>query len=64
MEKGRTTYTITRKGYHLLIDEIPAWICSQCGETYFEDNEVDAIQVVVKSVDSNIEGLRKERATA
>lgn len=64
MKKGKTTYTINKKGYHLLLDRIPAWICSQCGEVYFEGEEVDAIQKVVENVDSGVEKLRGEKATA
>jgi YgiT-type zinc finger domain-containing protein len=48
-QKGKTTYTINKKGYHLLIDEVPAWICEQCGEPYFEGDIVDAIQKLVGS---------------
>jgi len=33
------------------LDEIPAWVCSQCGEVYFEEPEVDAIQEVIPSLD-------------
>lgn len=43
---------------------IPACTCSQCGEAYFEGEEVDAIQKVIESVDSGVEKLRKEKATA
>ena len=64
MKKGNTTYTVTRKGYHLLIDEIPAWICSQCRETYFEGEAVDAIQEVIHGIDERVEKLRQEKAAA
>jgi len=54
MVRGKTTYTINRQGYHLLIDEVPAWVCQQCGEVYFEGEEVDAIQDLIKTIDSKI----------
>jgi len=54
MVRGKTTYTLNRRGYHLLIDEVPAWVCGQCGEVYFEGDEVDAIQDLVKTLDSKI----------
>ncbi|MCK4799195.1 MAG: YgiT-type zinc finger protein, partial [Spirochaetes bacterium] len=30
MKKGKTTYTLNGSGYHLLIDDVSVWICSQC----------------------------------
>jgi hypothetical protein len=33
-----------RKGYHVSWDAIPAWVCTQCGEPYFEAKEVELIQ--------------------
>jgi len=54
MVRGKTNYTLSRRGYHLLIDEVPAWICQQCGEVYFEGEEVDAIQDLIRTLDSKI----------
>lgn len=59
MKKGKTTYTINKKGYHLLIDEVPAWICEQCGEPYFEGDVVDAIQKIVGELDVRVENVRE-----
>jgi len=36
MERGTAPFHIDRKGYHLLFDRIPAWVCSQCGEVYLK----------------------------
>ena len=63
MKRGSTTYTINKKGYHLLIDDVPAWICSRCREVYFEDDAVDAVQEVIKGIDTKLAKLR-ELATA
>ena len=30
MKEGKTTYTLNGSGYHLLIDDVSVWICSQC----------------------------------
>ena len=60
MEKGKTTYTANRHGYHLLIDDVPAWICNQCGEVYFEEGEVDTIQNMLKDVDASAAKVRGE----
>lgn len=44
MEKATAPYGIDRKGYHIHWDAIPACVCTQCGEPYFEREEVDRIQ--------------------
>ena len=36
-------------------------MCTQCGEVYFEGEEVDSIQEVIKSIDEKIGKLRRER---
>ncbi len=59
MKKGKTTYTLNRAGYHLLIDDVPAWICSQCGEAYFEENAVDMIQRMIKNLDMQVSEVRE-----
>lgn len=63
MKKGKTTYTLNRSGYHLLIDDVPAWICSQCNEVYFEESAVDSIQNIVRSLNAQV-NLVREAETA
>ena len=50
-------FQINRKSYHLMLEAVPAWVCSQCGEEYFEETEVDAIQDVLKLLDERTEKL-------
>ena len=54
MVRGKTDYILSGRGYHLLIDEVTAWVCQQCGEVYFKVGEVDAIQDLIKTLDSKI----------
>ncbi len=35
----------------MILDYVPAWTRSQCGEAYFEEREVDQIQEIIKSVE-------------
>jgi len=51
MGRGTAPFHIDRKGYHLILDTIPAWVCAQCGEVYFEETEVEAIQKVMRDLD-------------
>jgi len=53
MACGTAPFHIDRKGYHLILDTIPAWVCGQCGETYFEEATVEAIQHVIRAVDTH-----------
>ena len=49
---------IDRQSCHVILDEVPAWVCEQCGEEYFEEKEVDAIQDLLKSVEQKSAALR------
>lgn len=57
MEKAMVAYTVDRKGYHLFIEKIPAYVCSQCGEKYFEEKEVEAIQNMIKALEEKLQDL-------
>ena len=55
MRRGAAPFHVDRKGYHLLFDAVPSWVCPQCGEVLLEEAEVDAIQQAVESVDRSTE---------
>jgi YgiT-type zinc finger domain-containing protein len=57
MKKGATPFHVDRKGRHVLLDSGPAWVCQQCGEACFEENEVDAIQDLINSVEQKADAL-------
>jgi len=57
MTRGIAPFHVDRNGYHLLLDSVPAWICSQCGETYFEESEVDSIQQAIRGIDEQAKRL-------
>jgi len=61
MERSMSTYTVDRKGYHLFIKEIPAYICTQCGEKYFDEEEVEAIQKLIQKVEAGIKEAQAAR---
>jgi len=42
---------IDRNGYRVSWDNIPAWVCDQCGEVMFEAREVDLIQEALVGLD-------------
>jgi len=51
MKRGTAPLHIDRNGCHVTIDNVPAWTCLQCGEAYFEEQEVDAIQDLISTVE-------------
>ena len=53
MTRASTPLHVDRNGCHVVLDSVPAWICAQCGESYFEEREVDLIQDLVRSVEQN-----------
>ena len=57
MKRGVAPFHIDRKGCHVVLDNVPAWVCEQCGEVYFEEKEVDAIQDLIESIDHKAAAL-------
>jgi YgiT-type zinc finger domain-containing protein len=57
MEKGTAPFHVDRNGYHLVLDTVPAWVCKQCGEVYFEETEVDSLQALIRTMDAQLEAL-------
>ena len=57
MVKGTAPFHIDRKGFHLTLDAVPAWVCQQCGEVYFDESEVDSIQEIIQALESRTEKL-------
>lgn len=51
MVKGAAPFSLARKGYHVSWDAVPAWVCAQCGEPYFESGEVELIQKTLAGLD-------------
>lgn len=57
MKKGETPIHIDRNGCHVTLDSVPAWVCTQCGESYFGEAEVDAIQDLIHSVEEKTNAI-------
>lgn len=51
MKRSSAPFHIDRNGYHLVFDMVPAWVCGQCGEAYFEEREVNTMQRVIQGLD-------------
>lgn len=62
MDKGSSPLHIDRKGCHVTLDNVPAWVCRQCGEAYFEENEVDAVQELLAVIEQKTQLLNAAAA--
>ena len=60
MHRATAPFNIDRDGYHVVFDSVPAWICRQCGEPYFEEREVDVIQGALRVLDERTRTLVAE----
>ena len=58
MKRQTAPLHIGRRLCHVMLDEVPAWVCEQCGEQYFEKNEVDVIQELLRIVEQKSDALR------
>jgi len=57
MKRSTAPFHVDRKGCHLVLDAVPAWVCEQCGESYFGEREVDTIQELIQLVDEKAQTL-------
>ena len=64
MKRASAPFHIDRDGYHLLFDTVPAWLCDQCGEAYFEEHEVNTLQRVMQGLDQEARQLVADLKTA
>lgn len=62
LEQKKISYNANRNGYHLIIDDVPAWVCVQCGEPLFDEPTVEALQAMLAEIDAHqnrLQGLAK-----
>lgn len=57
MQRGFTTFHASRKGYHLTLDRVPAWVCDQCGEAMFDEEQTAALQEMLEALDRKADNL-------
>ncbi|MCP4165339.1 MAG: YgiT-type zinc finger protein [Chloroflexi bacterium] len=52
VEAALVSYSVSRNGYHLIIDDVPAFKCTQCGEPMYPEEAVDLVQDMLRELDS------------
>ena len=51
MKRATAPFSLDRNGYHVSWDARIPWVCTQCGEPFFESREVDLIQKALTELD-------------
>jgi YgiT-type zinc finger domain-containing protein len=59
MVRQTAPFYIDQKDVHLSLDEVSAWVCTQCGEPYSEATEVDSMQAILRVADEQVEKLAR-----
>ena len=59
MKQGTAPIHIDRGGCHITIDNVPAWVCEQCGQPLFEEQQVETIQDIAQAVDEKARPLQR-----
>ena len=59
MKKGTAPFSVDRDEYHIHWHALPAWVCTQCGEAYFEKAEVNRIQRALQAVETVVPSSSK-----
>jgi len=54
MEWKAAPFQVDRKTYHLTLEAVPAWVCRQCGEAYFEEREVGILGGLLVALDQKV----------
>lgn len=53
------SYSVTRKGYDVILHDVPALVCDVCGEVFFAEDSVRKIQGMVGELDETSKKVRK-----
>ena len=51
MARGVAPFSVGREGFHVHWDALPAWVCQQCGEPFFETAQVERVQRALAAID-------------
>lgn len=60
--KGNTPFSSDRNSYHISWKSVPAWVCTQCGESLFKEHDVNHIQKGLQQIDHETVELTSKSA--
>ena len=47
MELTRTKFVVDLGSFVLIVKNVPAWVCRQCGEKVFDDDVMEKLEKIV-----------------
>lgn len=53
VQRSTAPVTIARNGYRLSWRDVPAWVCTRCGSSYFEPAEVKRVRTALQVLGSS-----------
>jgi len=56
--KGKKNFSVTRRAYCVIIQDIQTDVCSQCGEAYYDLEQGKAIEEILKTMDNQVKKLQ------
>lgn len=59
LERQPSVHTISRSSYHLMIYELPVWLCRRCGQALYTESQVDALDELIHNTDRRVAALLK-----
>ena len=55
MDEVLQDYLIDMDGQELLVEDVPMWVCDQCGFTQVEDDVLEAVEDMLEHMETVIE---------
>jgi len=57
MKRTKHPYTATRASFILVLTNVAAYVCDQCGEVYYPEETVKKIQDIIMEIDVSSQAL-------
>lgn len=57
LQRRPSVHTISRSRYHLVLYELPMWMCHECGETLYTESQVDALTDLIYETERKVMAL-------
>lgn len=54
-------FMVEREDYTLELKKIPGYVCTECKETYIEEEEMSIIFKTVEELDKNINNIKQKK---
>ena len=52
MEQELQDYTVERAGQRLTLEEVPVWVCVQCGDMVVDEEVIEAVEELLDSIET------------